>query len=652
MADRKRQPAQTVQKAQKGRAGAADHAFEALLDYLKRQRGFDFTGYKRSTLVRRVSKRMHVVGIDDYVAYQDYLEVHPDEFELLFNTILINVTAFFRDGAAWDHLAERILPVILDAKRPGDPVRVWSAGCASGEEAYTLAMLLAEAMGETAFRRRAKIYATDVDEEALAAARRALYSTREVVAVPESLREKYFERQSARYAFRPELRRSVIFGRHDLVQDAPISRVDLLVCRNVLMYLNAETQSRVLARLHFGLAPHGYLFLGKAEMLLSHADLFAPVDLKQRIFQKTPELGLRQRLAVLAEAGDLSAETQLQVQDHVLEAALDAAPGAQIVVDAAGSLALANQAAEELFALVPGDCGRPLQDLEISYRPVELRSLIERAYHEGRTVRVTDVERPVRNGETHYLDVEVTPLRDGQGVAIGVSVVFVDRTERIRLRQQLERIREELQHSNEELQSSNEELETTNEELQSTNEELETTNEELQSGNEELETMNEELQSTNEELRSINEQLQARTQQLHDKQAFLEAILDGVRVGLVVVDREFRILAWEEKMQELWGLRADEVKGHSLFDLDIGLPVAALRPAIEACLGGTGEERLVELDAVNRRGVSIRCTVTCTPLRQEGAITGVIVLMQRIDEPAGSRGLQAGSERGDRRPAS
>jgi PAS domain S-box-containing protein len=395
------------------------------------------------------------------------------------------------------------------------------------------------------------------------------------------------------------------------------------------MYLNAETQSRVLARLHFALAPGGFLFLGKAEMLLSHADLFTPVDLKRRVFSKTPGLGMRQRLAVLAEAGNASAQIQLEVQERVLEAAVESNPSAQIVVDAAGTLVLANHAAQQLFALGPADVGRPLQDLEISYRPLELRSLIEQAYQDGRTIRVADVEKAVRNGDTQYLDVEVTPLRDAQGAAIGVSIAFVDRTERTRVRRELERTREELEHSNEELQSANEELETTNEELQSTNEELETTNEELQSGNEELETMNEELQSTNEELRSLNEQLQVRTQELHEHQSYLEAVLEGLRAAVVVVDPEFRIRSWVEKMQELWGLRREEVLDRSLFELDIGLPVEELRPALEASVRGDGQVPLLEVDAVNRRGASIRCTVTCTPLRQDGVVTGAIVLVQR-----------------------
>lgn len=242
------------------------------------------------------------------------------------------------------------------------------------------------------------------------------------------------------------------------------------------------------------------------------------------------------------------------------------------------------------------------------------------------------MERPVRDGDPHYFDLDVTPLRDARGDPVGVAVAFHDRTERAQLRRELDEAREELRRSAADLRSANEELETAHEELQSTNEELETTNEELQSGNEELETMNEELQSTNDELRSLNEQLQVRTDEAWANQAYLEAVLEGLRAGVVVVDREYRILSWLKKMRELWGLAEDEVVGQSLFDLDIGLPVERLRDAIERSLQGEAEVLPIDLDAVNRRGAPIRCAVTCTPLRERGGISGAIVLVQRVDD--------------------
>ena len=264
-----------------------DPAFEALLEHLKANRGFDFTGYKRSSLMRRVDRRMVQVGITGYADYLDHLEMHADEFTALFNTILINVTGFFRDPEAWEHLRRDVLPALLARKPPTQAIRVWSAGCASGEEAYTLAIVLAELLGFAEFRDRVKIYATDVDEEALAYARQAGYTEREVSGVPPELLERYFDLTGGRFVFHKDLRRSVIFGRNDLVQDAPISRIDLLVCRNTLMYFNAETQARILTRFHFALAPAAVLFLGKAVMMLAHSTLFVPVNLKCRIFAKS-----------------------------------------------------------------------------------------------------------------------------------------------------------------------------------------------------------------------------------------------------------------------------------------------------------------------------------------------------------------------------
>lgn len=233
---------------------------------------------------------MQTVSVERFSDYLDYLDVHPEEFIHLFNTILINVTAFFRDPPACDYLAAEVVPRVLAGKGPGGQIRAWCAGCASGEEAYSVAMVLAEALGEGEFRDRVKIYATDVDEEALQQARHAIYSERQVSGAPPALLDKYFERANRLYLIRKELRRALIFGSHDLVQDAPISRIDLLVCRNTLMYFNAETQNKIVSRFHFALNDAGFLFLGKAEMLLTHAKLFTPIELGWRIFAKVPKI--------------------------------------------------------------------------------------------------------------------------------------------------------------------------------------------------------------------------------------------------------------------------------------------------------------------------------------------------------------------------
>jgi two-component system CheB/CheR fusion protein len=399
------------------------------------------------------------------------------------------------------------------------------------------------------------------------------------------------------------------------------------------MYFNAETQSKILQRFHFALngdrEGHGFLFLGRAEMLLSHGSLFTPLDLKCRIFAKVPQPALRLQLpanlAVNGNGNHLMRNTRLRELAH------EEAPVARLVVDANGVLTVANSRARVLFSLNPKDIGRPLQDLEISYRPVELRSLIEQAYAEKRAVTQTSVERRFPDGDRQYFDVVVAPLFDEGMAPLGVGITFLDVSRYTKLSEELQRSREEIQTTNEELQSANEELETTNEELQSSNEELETTNEELQSTNEELETMNEELQSTNEELQTVNEELRTRTEELNHLNAFLESVLTGLRAAAVVVNKNLDVLIWNQRAQDLWGLRADEVQGKSMLNLDIGLPVKELRDVVRPVLGGEADHKEAVVDAINRRGKSIKCRVTCTPLMTgPKQRDGAIILMEEV----------------------
>ena len=607
-------------------------AFEQLLEYLKINRGFDFTGYKRPSLTRRVRKHMNTVGTDNFEDYQDFLEVHPNAFTELFNTILINVTAFFRDQEAWDYLADDIIPRILKAKTLNATIRVWSAGCASGEEAYSIAILLAEAMGLEACRRQVKIYATDVDEEDLEQARRGAYDTEALKPISPGLRQKYFVRENnnGRYHFRKDLRRIMIFGRHDLMHDAPISRLDLLLCRNTLIYFNREAQDRIAARFHFALKENGFLFLGRAETMLAQSGRFEPVNMRYRFFQKSEQDGRFQRVEMLMQAGeDLSVE-DLDAGMQLQKVLFDTAEISWLVVDHHGDLALVNQAARSLFRLDQRELGQPFRDLELSYRPLELRSLIDQAREDKQAVICHEVEFTQSGSDIMvYLDVSITPLWNSQGRWLGTAIAFQDITKRQGLKQELEQKTHELETTYEELQSTNEELETSNEELQSTVEELQTTNEELQSSNEEMETMNEELQSANAELQAINDQLRNRTSELDQVNAFLESILSSVDVGVVAIDQNFIIQLWNERAEDLWGLRAAEVEGSSLLDLDIGLPVDELKEPVEKFLAGEDEEQKVALEAVNRRGKAIHCYVTRSIRRDvDGDPEGVVLLME------------------------
>ena len=608
-------------------------AFEDLLEYLNVKRNIDFTGYKRTSLMRRFGRRMQMVEVDACEGYLDYLEVHPEEFDLLFNTVLINVTSFFRDEAAWRVLQDEVIAP-LATRKEGEPIRVWSAGCATGEEAYTLAMLLAEALGDDTFRQQVKIYATDIDEEDLVKARSGAFGAERLEGLAPERLARFFEPVPGGYAFRSDLRRAVIFGRHNLVHDAPISQLDLLVCRNTLMYFNRELQERVLARFHFALKEGGVLFLGKAETMLSRSERFKPLSLKHRLFTKSESGSLRERLLSLTQASGEERGRWVAQEVRLREVGFNASPEAQIVVDARGRLALANGRARTLFALSEEDIGRNFRDLKLSYQPAELRTPVDTAMI-GREVVHLGTAEYAFNNEVLHLEVQVVPLTSGTtngangSKVLGVSIIFRDATSQKRLQSSLELSNAELETAYEELQSTNEELETTNEELQSTVEELETTNEEMQSTNEELETMNEEMQSTNEELETMNEELHRSKDEMDRLNVFLESILGSLRAAVVVLDDQLNIYIWNVRAEDMWGLRADEVEGRSLFALDLGLDVSALKAPVRTCLSDVSRHEEVTLEALNRRGRTFQCRVTCTSFdAADNALRGVIVLME------------------------
>jgi two-component system CheB/CheR fusion protein len=601
--------------------------FERLLEFVRTERNFDFTGYKRSSLQRRTTKRMGELGIQTYGDYLDHLQANTDEFTRLFNTILINVTSFFRDEETWAAIADTIIPELVEGSRQ---IRVWSAGCASGEEAFSVAMLLAERLGVDGVSRRVKIYATDIDEEALTEARRAEFSERSMHAVPPKLLKRYFEPNGQRFSVLKDLRRTVVFGRHNLAVDAPISKVDLLLCRNTLMYFSAPLQTYILDGFHFALGPHRYLVLGKSEVMLSRTDRFVPVDLKRRIFRAD---GVAQRYHGFRRmAPRPPAEEGPKAPDSSLETrAFDTGQLPQVLIDATGVVTFVNERARKLFGLSGEEVGRPIQDLELSYRPVELRSLIEQAVRDRRPAAAEQVEW-IRGSESAFIDIHVVPLFSDGGTSIGTGITFSDVTGYHDLEERLRRSQREVETAYEELQSTVEELETTNEELQSTNEELETTNEELQSTNEELETMNEELQSTNEELETMNEELRRRSLELNDVNSFFESVLLSVRVAVIVTDPTLRVLVWNREASDLWGLRSDEVEGRHLLNLDIGFPIDRLREPLRACLSGESVRETLTVDALNRRGRSVTCQVVCTPLARGDEIHGAIILMEQVEQ--------------------
>lgn len=257
-----------------------------LLEKLTTTYGFDFREYKEPSLARRIGVRMGQLHLDDFEAYSRYLDAHADEHVQLFNTILINVTTFFRDPEAWSVLAAEVIPRIVEAASESRSLRIWSAGCSSGEEPYSVAMLLAEHFGPRSNDYLVKIYGTDVDEEALTTARQAAYRLEQLKDVPGPLVDRYFTRDGQLYRLRRDLRRWCMFGTHNLTQAPPLSHIDLLVCRNVLIYFTSELQERIVARFGYAIRQDGFMFLGRSESLLARSMLFRPLNPKWRIFER------------------------------------------------------------------------------------------------------------------------------------------------------------------------------------------------------------------------------------------------------------------------------------------------------------------------------------------------------------------------------
>ncbi|PKO88138.1 MAG: PAS domain S-box protein, partial [Betaproteobacteria bacterium HGW-Betaproteobacteria-12] len=496
----------------------------------------DLNGYKENTVWRRIERRMaanRMVTLEEYLAHVDAV---PDELDLLYKDVLISVTSFFRDAPAFEALGN-VLEGLLREKRPGDELRVWVAGCATGEEAYSIAMLLCERSGAALANLRVQIFATDLDLNAMALARKGVYSSAAVGTLDPELVARYFVPRNDAYEVSKTLREMVVFARQDLVQDPPFLRLDLITCRNVLIYFQSELQARILSVFHYALRPEGFLFLGKSENVYQQDSLFGPVHKDARIFRRENVL-TRPNLSggsfILSPADRAGAEVEKIVEKSAATLYQESAarfyqpPG--ILIN--GNFAILHLQGKVGDFLNVGD-GRPSFDLPHLIRKefsADLQTLLHQARHKQgsaygrpRTLKLADGKRLVRmvihaleantaNGMFLVVFEAVAKSRSAVGTAIGEAGATVRELE------------DEIIAMREHLQAVIEELETSNEEMQALNEEVQAANEELQSSNEELEASNEELQATNEELTTVNEELQIKSAQLLEFNYDLESI--------------------------------------------------------------------------------------------------------------------------------
>ena len=567
---------------------AASASLSRIADILRSKTGNDFHGYKQNTFLRRVQRRMQVVQLDDISSYVELLRADKDEAQHLFNDLLIGVTEFFRDKREFEVLEAQVVPKIFEDKGEGQQVRIWVLGCATGEEAYSIGILLREHMAKLESAPQVQIFATDIDGRALAAARVGRYRTSiEADMSPERL-ARWFVREGDTYCVVKELREMCIFSQHNVIKDAPFSKLDLVSCRNLLIYLNGELQNRVIPLFHFALLPNRFLFLGNSENVTRHPKLFTPVDRRARIFKKL-ETGTRlpPEFPITTAAARAAAEVP-QVRAYGPDVGLERR--AQRIAE---RYAPAYVITDERFQILhfSGRTGRYIEPtagtatldlLTLVHRDLrlELRTALSHALEAREVARAEQVPLGL-NGHRVLVDITVEPVLEGpaghrnfvvlfkDGPAHPVEAVRADANILVRT-EHVERLESELRATRERLQATIEELESTNEELKSSNEEYQSLNEELQSANEELETSREELQSVNEELTTVNGELAHRVQELTRATSDLKNFLESTQIATVFLDNNLRVMNFTPAIGQVL----------HLVETDVGRPIAHIKARI------------------------------------------------------------------------
>ncbi|WP_201833799.1 CheR family methyltransferase [Microvirga zambiensis] len=555
---------------------------------LRNKTGHDFHGYKAGTFLRRVQRRMQVVQTDTIESYMEVLRGQTDEAQDLFNDLLIGVTQFFRDRREFELLEEKVIPKLFEGKTRNDNLRVWVLGCSTGEEAYSIGILLREHMAKLDTVPHVQIFASDIDGRALATARVGRYTeaiTKDVT--PERL-ARWFVKEGNTYSVVKELREMCIFSQHSVVKDAPFSRLDLISCRNLLIYLNGDLQDRVIPLFHFALRPGGFLFLGNSENISRHTRLFAPIDRGFRIFQRL-ETSVRVMPDFPFTAADRRPpENALPSRPRPIEGNLarqaetiaERYAPAHVVIDQNFDVLHFSGRSGRYIEPAGGAASLNLLNLIHSDLRLDLRAALTKAAEEHEPVQVDGLSLGT-NGNHRIVDLVVEPMGDQPNSRPGYVVIFKDSTARLEevsrdtsntvfQDEHLQRLEAELRVTRERLQATIEELESTNEELKSSNEEYQSLNEELQSANEELETSKEELQSVNEELTTVNGELAHRVQELGRANSDLKNLLESTQIATIFLDNDLRVMNYTPAVAEIF----------HLVETDIGRLIAHIKSRV------------------------------------------------------------------------
>ena len=622
-----------------------------LLMLLRSATGHDFSLYKKSTIGRRIERRMAQHDLADIEVYTRYLKEHPAEVQALFKELLINVTSFFRDPEAFAALKGDVLPQLLRDKPEDYVFRAWVPGCATGEEAYSIAILLREFMDETRQEFKVQLYATDLDDDAIAVARAGVYPPNIAADVaPERLR-RFFVKDDAGYRVKKEIREMVVFAIQNVIKDPPFTRLDLVSCRNLMIYLEPELQNRLIPAFHYALKHGGVLFLSPSESIGSHPELFTAVNRKWKLYRAVHSMVSTRAVMVsglswAAEAGGKgSDETVKKVKETnfaelTRRVLLQSYAPASVVADAKGNIVFVHGETGKYLRPAPGQATLNMVDMAREGLQLELRAALHAAASQDRPTLAREIS--VRtNGDFQTVSLSVRPLPDaGEGLLL-VSFQDVPRpapeksvvaTRRKRPpgsaeARRIEELERDLAHTRENLQATIEEQQASNEEMKSTNEEMQSTNEELQSTNEELETSKEELQSVNEELITVNAELQAKIEQLDGMQNDMKNLLDNTHIGTVFLDQNLAIRRFTREATQVYRLVATDV-GRPLADIKSDLEDDALIDAAQGVL-----DTLVPSEREARTAAGACYLARIQPYRTlDNVIDGVVLTLTDISQ--------------------
>ncbi len=633
------------EEEEESRDGEPGHG--RIAEIVRRATGVDFTHYKANTMQRRIQRRMMVHKIETLAEYEDHLQTTPGEVEALYQDVLINVTSFFRDADAFEVLAKKIFPKVLADRTRHDPVRIWTLGCSTGEEAYSLAILFAECAEEANSTAPLQMFASDLNAACIEKARMGRYP-RSIAAdvTPERLL-KFFTEEDGHYRVSKSIRERVVFSRHNVLADPPFSRVDFISCRNLLIYLEPVLQQKVMPLLHYALKPGGHLWLGSSESLGNSRALFETEDARQKIFARKagptpPGAGFRPAQSMTpfppsSQGPRETPATQLHRDAERVLLAKYAPPG--VVVNASLEVVQFRGDTGAYLAPAPGIASHGLLKMLREGLLVPVRTALARVELEGCAVREEGARVKCSDGHCE-LAIEVIPLKANAGREAGLVILFDERPPppgtprpKSRIRKaapedegENARLTQELAVTREYLQSVIEEQDAVNEELQSANEEAQSANEEMQSVNEELETSKEEIQSSNEELATVNDELNNRNGELNRINNDLTNVLASTQLSIVIVARDLRLRRFTPMAEKVLNLSGGDV-GRPLSDIKLSLTIPDLVPLLREVIDALSP-REREVQDARGRWFSLRARPYLT---HDNKVDGAVVTLVDVD---------------------